>query len=190
MMGQLCCSELPENLPGIIPPEKTMAENCILPVSSSMNCFFEMLDYEFHRAVRYKNAVTLIFIKLCHIDDIVGIYGQFTAERIVSEIERIIRNNIRLTDRGFMYGKDEYMIILPQTSKHNANHIIPKLQRLIEDYHFSNERGMSFNLNPKFGVASFPFNEDATNDDIKAVNSMKIKDCNSITNVNNHSPVS
>ena len=190
MVGQLCYSEPPDNLPDIMSPEKTMAENCILSAPSSMNGFFEVLEYEFHRAVRYKNAVTLIFIKLCRLDDIVGICGQLTAERIVSEIERIIRTNIRLTDRGFMYGKDEYMIILPQTSKHNASHIIPKLQRLIEDYHFSNERGMSFNLNPKFGIASFPFNERSIEKSINTVNCTKMKECNAIINVNNRSPVS
>jgi diguanylate cyclase (GGDEF)-like protein len=136
--------------------ETTMSETCLYPAPSASNYFFEILEYEFHRAVRYKNAVTLMFIKLCHLDEIVGSYGQKTAECIISEIERIIRSNIRNTDRGFIYSKDEFMIILPNTPQKNASNMIPKLQRLIEEYRYTNGHGASLKLTPRFGLASYP----------------------------------
>jgi diguanylate cyclase (GGDEF)-like protein len=147
--------------------ETTMSENSLYPVSSVSNYFFEILEYEFHRAVRYKNAVTLMFIKLCHLDEIVGSYGQKTAECIISEIERVIRSNIRNTDRGFVYSKDEFMIILPNTPQKNASNMIPKLQRLIEEYHYTNGHGTSLKLTPRFGLASYPNFEDTDVESIK-----------------------
>jgi len=162
-MTQLACySRTPGNVTVFENSEKTMSENCALTLPSTPNNFFEMLDYEFKRAIRYKNAVTLMFIKLCHLDEIVGNYGQSAAEHIMTEIERIIHLNIRNTDRQFMYGKDEFMIILPNTPKNSANSIIPKLQRVIEDYRYSNGRGTSLNLTPRFGLASYPNHEDTT----------------------------
>ena len=141
-----------------------MSENILLPLPSTPNSFFEMLDYEFRRAIRYKNAVTLMFIKLCRLDEIVGTHGQTAAECIMSEIERIIRSNIRNTDRQFIYGKDEFMIILPNTPKKSAISLIPKLQRLIGEYRYSNGRGTSLNLTPKIGLASYPNLEDPADD--------------------------
>jgi len=135
-----------------------MVENVI---SSKTSHFFEILDYEFHRAMRYQNAITLMFIKLCHLDEIVREYGQVTAESMISEVERLIRSNIRHTDRGFMYGKDEFMIILPNTPKDGAHCMIPKLQRLIESYHCNNPSGAFVQLTPKFGIASYMHNSES-----------------------------
>jgi diguanylate cyclase (GGDEF)-like protein len=146
-----------------------MVENAI---SSKTSHFFEILDYEFHRAMRYKNAITLMFIKLCHLDEIVRDYGQGTAESMITEIERLIRSNIRHTDRGFKYGKDEFMIILPNTPKDGARSMIPKLQHLIESYHYKNQRGASVQLTPKFGVASYMHNSESKGDISKLAESV------------------
>lgn len=164
-----------------------MSETCLYPAPSASNYFFEILEYEFHRAVRYKNAVTLMFIKLCHLDEILGSYGQNTAECILSEIERIIRSNIRNTDRGFIYSKDEFMIILPNTPQKNASSMIPKLQRLIEEYRYANGHGAALKLTPRFGLASYPNFEEATGETVKTDSfpkpmlsnaAIKVKKCN------------
>jgi diguanylate cyclase (GGDEF)-like protein len=160
MTGQVCYSGTAENDPDdVSTAERTMSENCLLPLPSTASTFFEMLDYEFRRAIRYRNAVTLMFIKLCRLDEIVGNHGQKAAERVMSEIERIIRSNIRNTDRHFVYGKDEFMIILPNTQKTGASNLIPKLQRLIEAYRYTNGSESSLKLTPKFGLASYPEQE-------------------------------
>ena len=132
-----------------------MVESASLSISSRTSSFYEILDYEFQRAVRYKNAITLMFIKLCHLDEIVRNYGQQAAEQTISEIERLIRSNIRNTDRGFIYGKDEFMIILPNTPKDAAHNMIPKLQMVIESYRLTNGNGPFVTLMPKFGIASY-----------------------------------
>jgi diguanylate cyclase (GGDEF)-like protein len=132
-----------------------MVENASLAISSTTSSFYEILDYEFQRAVRYKNAITLMFIQLCHLDEIVRNYGQQAAEQTISEIERLIRSNIRNTDRGFIYGKYEFMIILPNTPKDRAHSMIPKLQRVIESYRLTNGKGSFVTLTPKFGIASY-----------------------------------
>jgi len=132
-----------------------MVETASLSISSRTSTFYEILDYEFQRAVRYKNAITLMFIKLCRLDEIDRHCSQQRAEQTISEIERLIRSNIRNTDRGFIYGKDELMIILPNTPKDGAYSMIPKLQRVIEGYCLTNEKGASVTLKPKFGIASY-----------------------------------
>lgn len=133
-----------------------MTEYDVHPMSFNTSHFHEILDYEFHRAARYKNAVTLMFIKLGHLDEIGRNHGQLTAGRILREIERLILGNTRHADRGFIYGKDEYMLILPHTPKDGAHCMASKLTRVIESYHFMNEIGARLTLTPKFGIASYP----------------------------------
>jgi diguanylate cyclase (GGDEF)-like protein len=156
-----------------------MVESASLSISSRTSSFYEILDYEFQRAVRYKNVITLMFIRLCHLDEIVRKYGQQTAEQTISEIERLIRSNIRNTDRGFIYGKDEFMIILPNTQKDGAHSMIPKLKRVIESYRLTNEKGAVVTLTPQFGIASYKHNPEVfagkikTADNVPALNPVK-----------------
>ena len=133
-----------------------MPSNDALPVSFNTSQFYEILDYEFKRAERYKNAVTLMFIKLEQLGEIERNHGQPTAARVLREIEGLICGNIRCADRWFIYGHDEFMIILPNTPKNGAHCMVPKLQQLIESHLFTNENGVPVTLSPKFGIASFP----------------------------------
>ena len=122
--------------------------------SSDTGLFYEILNYEFDRASRYNNAVTLMFIKFDQLNEIGRNYGQLAVSRIIWEVERLIRDNIRRADRGFVYGQDEFMIILPNTPKEGANRMIPKLKQLIEHHLLASGRGA--HISPQFGIASYP----------------------------------
>jgi len=123
---------------------------------TNTNEFFEILDYEFHRAARYKNDLTLLFIKLSNLSEIAKNYGQLAATRVFSKIERLIRDNIRASDREFIYGNDELMIILPQTPKEGAHSMVPKLKHLIGRCFLTEGKESRVTITPKFGIASYP----------------------------------
>ena len=125
--------------------------------TSNTNNFYEMLDYEFKRASRYRYDVTLLFIKLCNLSEISNSYGQLTATLILSKIQNLIKDNIRSSDHEFIYGSDELMIIVPQTPKDKAEFMMMKLKRLMEKFCFSNDKDACITISPKFGVASYPY---------------------------------
>lgn len=139
-----------------IKPDYPVVEGKAFNGPSNSNFFYEILDYEFERAARCKNAVTLMFIKLDQLGEIGRNYGEAAATRIVLEIEQLIQANIRSSDRGFVYGQDEFMIILPDTPKERAHQIISKLKGLIENYPLANGRGGHVTVAPQFGIASYP----------------------------------
>lgn len=126
-------------------------------VSSNTKNFYEMLDYEFSRASRYRYDVTLLFIKLCNLSEINDLYGQLTSTLILSKIENLIKENIRSSDHEFIYGNDELMIIVPQTPKDKAEFLMLKLKRLLENFCFSSDKNACITIEPKFGVASYPY---------------------------------
>ena len=133
-----------------------MADIDLFSSSPNASRFFEILEDEFERAVRIGTEVTLIFIKLGRLADIGKSYGQFTAERILREINRLIDDNIRIADRGFIYGKDEFMIILRDTPKDGAQNMVPKLKRIIENCNCIKDSDIPISLAPLFGIASYP----------------------------------
>ena len=133
-----------------------MMKNNVLSLSFITDNFNEILDYELHRASRYKNTVTLMFIKIGQLDNISRNNGQLAAALILWEIELLIRENIRNADREFIYGNDEFMVILPHTPKEGASRVVSKLKQLIENYPFTNGKESHVSLTPKFGIASYP----------------------------------
>jgi diguanylate cyclase (GGDEF)-like protein len=123
--------------------------------SANVHRFYEILEYEFNRASRYRNDVALIFIKIGRLDEIGRHYGHLTARRLLRKIERLIGANIRRIDWHFHYESDELMIILPNTAINGAKSMVPKLTRLIESCPFSGKDGTRINLSPQFSITSY-----------------------------------
>lgn len=133
-----------------------MRENELTIGSNNTNRIYEILDYEFARAERYGIKVTLLFIKIAQLGEIGRKYGEQTAARIFREVYQLICLNIRHIDREFIYGRDEFLIILPHTPKERARNLIAKLKGIIEDYPFTDNGDHRFTLSPKFGISSYP----------------------------------
>jgi diguanylate cyclase (GGDEF)-like protein len=132
-----------------------MTHGHVTGISADVNRFYEVLDYEFNRAARYKNDVALIFIKIGQLDKIGELFGHLAAKRLLRKIERLIGANIRRIDWHFHYETDELMIILPNTTINGAKSVVPKLARLIESCRFSDKEGTQIDLLPQFSIASY-----------------------------------
>jgi diguanylate cyclase (GGDEF)-like protein len=61
-----------------------------------------------------------------------------------------------LIDFAFRYGGDEFVILLPQTSKDNALNVARRLHKLIRESKWLDQSGMSVRVTPSVGVASYP----------------------------------
>ena len=83
------------------------------------------------------------------------------AARVLSRQQRIFRK----VDFAARYGGDEFVILLPETSKEQATTIARRIRAAIEDHIFLKDKGMKVRFTASFGVATFP--EDAkTKDDL------------------------
>ena len=116
----------------------------------------ELLEYEVDRARRYATQTSLLFFDLDHFKEVNDTYGHLVGSRMIAEVGRLIRRNIRSSDRGARYGGDEYVIVLPNTGKIGALSVAEKMLERLHSHRFYSDAGDLIPIAASFGVATFP----------------------------------
>ncbi|MFZ0412193.1 MAG: sensor domain-containing diguanylate cyclase [Candidatus Acidiferrales bacterium] len=115
-----------------------------------------MLDTEIYRSHRYAFEFSLIFIDLDHFKNVNDTFGHLMGSRLLADIGSAIKEKCRLIDHAFRYGGDEFVILLPQTSKDNAMSVAKRLHKLIREAVWLHEQSLDVHITASVGVASYP----------------------------------
>jgi diguanylate cyclase (GGDEF)-like protein len=115
-----------------------------------------MLDTEIYRSHRYAFEFSLIFIDLDHFKNVNDTHGHLVGSKLLAEIGEAVKQHCRLIDLAFRYGGDEFVILLPQTSKENALGVAHRLHKLIRSTEWLKDAGMKVHVTASVGVASYP----------------------------------
>jgi diguanylate cyclase (GGDEF)-like protein len=115
-----------------------------------------VLDAEIYRSTRYGYEFSLIFFDLDHFKQVNDVHGHLVGSKLLWMIGDLIKSNLRLIDYAFRYGGDEFVIILPQTSKENALVVLHRLKDLLDSKVFFREENLNIKVTASFGVAAFP----------------------------------
>ena len=83
-------------------------------------------------------------------------HGHLVGSRLLAEIGNALKEHCRLIDFAFRYGGDEFVILLPQTSKENALNVARRLHKLVRESTWLVPEGLNIKLTPSVGVASYP----------------------------------
>ena len=134
--------------------ELTITDDCTTLYNARHMNF--MLDTEIYRSHRYAFEFSLIFIDLDHFKSINDTHGHLTGSKLLAEIGTAIKEKCRLIDLAFRYGGDEFVVLLPQTSKENALGVAKRLHKLIRESVWLKESGLNVHLTASVGVASYP----------------------------------
>ena len=125
----------------------------------------ETIESEIQRSQRYGSHFSIVFMDIDDFKRVNDRFGHLVGSRILIEIASILQKNLRSVDILARYGGDEYVIVLPQTSRKASFIIAERLRRTIEKNIFLKDNGYTVRLTASFGVASYP--EDAnTKDDL------------------------
>ncbi len=119
----------------------------------------ECLGHEVDRASRYGTPLSLVFLDLDHFKDVNDTHGHLVGSRVLTEMGRLIRSSVRSSDVAARYGGDEFVIVLPNTSKKGALTVATHLRQRVKEHQFLSEQGYNIRVTASFGVASCP--EDA-----------------------------
>ena len=115
-----------------------------------------ILDTEIYRSQRYNYEFSIVFIDLDHFKQVNDTHGHLVGSRLLAEMGDALKTNCRLIDFAFRYGGDEFVILLPQTSKDNAIKVARRLHRLIRDSVWLTKEGLNIHVTPSVGLAAYP----------------------------------
>ncbi len=115
-----------------------------------------ILETEIYRSQRYGYEFSLVFIDLDHFKAVNDTHGHLVGSKLLAEVGQLVKNACRRIDFAFRYGGDEFVIVLPQSSKENAFVVARRLHRMIGETTWLKSDGLNVHFTASVGVASYP----------------------------------
>jgi diguanylate cyclase (GGDEF)-like protein len=134
--------------------ELTITDDCTALYNARHLNF--VLDAEIYRSTRYGYEFSVIFLDLDHFKQVNDTHGHLVGSKLLWMIGDLIKGHLRLIDYAFRYGGDEFVILLPQTSKQNTLMVVRRLKTLLNSKVFFTDENLNITVTASFGVASFP----------------------------------
>jgi diguanylate cyclase (GGDEF)-like protein len=134
--------------------ELTITDDCTALYNARHLNF--VLDTEIYRSNRYGYEFSVIFIDLDYFKQVNDVHGHLVGSKLLWMIGDLIKGNLRMIDYAFRYGGDEFVVLLPQTSKENALLVVRRVRELLNSRVFFSEERMDIKVTASFGIASFP----------------------------------
>ncbi|HEY3929518.1 MAG TPA: diguanylate cyclase [Candidatus Koribacter sp.] len=108
---------------------------------------------EIERAKRYQSTLSLIMVDLDHFKRVNDEFGHLLGDEVLRAVSQIFHQTLRKPDVVCRYGGEEFVLVLPETSRANAVRVAEKLRNLIAAYEFP---GIPSRVTISAGVADFP----------------------------------
>ena len=134
--------------------ELTITDDCTTLYNARHMGF--ILETEIYRSQRYNYEFSLIFIDLDHFKQVNDTQGHLVGSRLLWEIGNALKAHCRLIDFAFRYGGDEFVLLLPQTSKDNAMNVARRLHKMLRESTWLPGENLNIKLTASMGVASYP----------------------------------
>jgi diguanylate cyclase len=121
----------------------------------------QRLEQEVNRLQRYGNKLSLM---VCDIDLFKRIndnYGHLAGDKVLKIIAKSLQVNLRDSDFIARFGGEEFVALLPETSKEEAKIVAEKLRKKVESSPF-NFKKEPVQITVSFGISEFGEGDSAT----------------------------
>jgi diguanylate cyclase (GGDEF)-like protein len=124
-----------------------------LTVLPNRRHFEATIEKEFNRTVRYKAPTSCVMIDIDHFKSINDQYGHRTGDLVLKEMANVIKNCLRKVDTVARWGGEEFVILLPGTTKDKAFQAASRIKEAVFQYQFS---AIQRQITVSIGIASIP----------------------------------
>ena len=133
---------------------------------------YKTLEQEVYRSARFGYEFSVLFIDLDHFKQVNDTHGHLIGSKLLAEIGYLIKAQLRLIDFAFRYGGDEFVVLLPQTSKDSALVVARRLRDSLRVSCFCKEEGLNLNVRASMGLATYPHDAKSPHDIIRQADEM------------------
>lgn len=99
---------------------------------------------------------SVLFLDLDYFKDINDSHGHLTGGKVLIEVSRILKANVREEDTVIRYGGDEFTLVLPNTDGQGARDVAERIRQAIREHVFLGREGKFIHITASIGVATYP----------------------------------
>ncbi len=133
---------------------------------------YKTLETEVYRSSRFGYEFSVLFIDLDHFKSVNDTHGHLIGSRLLAEIGYLVKAQLRLIDFAFRYGGDEFVVLLPQTSKDQALVVAKRLREALHASTFCCNEGLHLKVSASIGLATYPHDARDAHDIIRQADEM------------------
>jgi two-component system cell cycle response regulator len=157
--SQLRIKDLNDNLQKANARLKELVDIDDLTGLFNMRSLYKRLDFELDRARRYGRSVAVIMMDLDRFKRVNDQHDHLFGSFVLTQVGKMIRDNIRKVDFAARYGGDEFLVVLTEINLEGATTFANRLRQRIADTTFKNEY-FSMDLTASLGLALVNPNEE------------------------------
>jgi len=113
------------------------------------------LEHEIQRTKREKTKFTLLFLDIDFFKLVNDGRGHWVGSKLLLELGKVLKAQVRACDYTFRYGGDEFIVILGNADSEQARKVAERIRTAIESHTFAVE-GHNLNLTVSIGLAAYP----------------------------------
>lgn len=114
-----------------------------------------VLEHEIQRCKREKTVFSLLFLDIDFFKNVNDGRGHWVGSKLLIELGRVLKDQVRSCDYTFRYGGDEFIVLLGNSGVESSKKVAERIRKAVEGSTFTVE-GHSLNLTVSIGLAGFP----------------------------------
>ena len=136
--------------------------------ATSSNFFYDLLQLEMDRFLRYKHPFTVAYIDLDNFKSVNDQFGHHTGDQVLRTVVSHARKELRKTDIVARMGGDEFVVLFPEATSITAQVVVSRIQQGLLREMKNGTWPVTFSI----GVITFFAIPKTTNDLIKMVDTL------------------
>jgi diguanylate cyclase (GGDEF)-like protein/putative nucleotidyltransferase with HDIG domain len=121
----------------------------------NLRAILDVFENETNRAQRHNERFALLMMDLDNFKQINDTLGHPVGDRFLKEISRIISGQMRSCDFFGRYAGDEFIALLPRTTREEALAMIERIKLSVENFILMTENGSTTRAGISIGAAEF-----------------------------------
>lgn len=130
---------------------ETMASTDILTQAWNRREFERTVRIEMSRSQRYEQSLCLLMFDIDHFKEVNDRYGHLAGDVVLTELSSLVKSHLRVTDSLTRWGGEEFVVLAPNITLHEALDLAEKLRELVADFLFPEVGPITISV----GVAQF-----------------------------------
>lgn len=123
---------------------------------ANMKHFNEACSMEIDRARRFRRPLSILMADLDHLREINNTRGHLVGDQVIRRVAEAIRRALREYDLAARFGGDEFVVLMPESTLHDAVAVAERVRREVETVSYPGANGQPTAITVSIGLAQFP----------------------------------